>query len=156
MITLAVTQWNKCNNLEAKKYARSLLQGELTTHVARGTGVIIDMIDQGLKKNEFTGSLGSFGCSILPSIVEMEHSFEEMPTIQDILGQIALYFLTMFKAGHFEQLPMPEFGYEMPASAEERVHVSKRNSKLNTLAYRMAGGRLGEDENPGQGQEDPN
>ena len=176
-IAILVKRWNGSENTERKGFVRSLLQSGNELQIHLGLQDLFKIADEQFKTiglysaeacpTEMLKSIYTNGVSLLKDYGKESFDGSDLTgLILEAKREIALYFINMFKAGHFEQLPLPEFGYKMPPATEQRVHMSKRNSDLNTLAYKTAskgstlldgsGSQIEIDENPGQGQEDPN
>jgi hypothetical protein len=114
-----------------KDLARRLLQSDDWHDAHEGFGILCKITDEVAERpleKETRNGIEYKTMELLKLTSLFLDSYEEyrsgggMSVIQRLdraKEETAFYFVSMFKAGHFEQLPMPEFWYELTDPGEE-------------------------------------
>lgn len=142
-LLLYIPHWNRSNNRELKNYARDLLSRNTAPCTKNAITQIEIIVEAELRDRGFDCSVSQFE-HYLGSIFVNESEKKPMAKLQerkDLANRdVALYFATMFEAGHFESIPMPEFGYEPPVvkqvltgSPEKLMEGASKLAKEHTL-----------------------
>ena len=123
-IAILVRRWNGSKNSARKEFVRRLLQSgdELQIHdglndlfkIANEQFKTIELYPAEACPTEMLRSIYTNGVSLLKYYGKESFDGSDLTgLIIEAKREIALYFINMFRAGHFKQLPMPEFGYEI-------------------------------------------
>jgi hypothetical protein len=128
LLLITVRGWNFSSDASQKNKVKDLIFSDKVAETRRVAYSLKKMATSGFYRmdtpiNYLANFIADDSTSSLSDMEELAYK------------EVVSYFISMFKAGHLEQLPMPEFGYEVPQSTENIVHVSERNNELNTLAY---------------------
>jgi hypothetical protein len=129
-IAILVKRWNGSENTERKGFVRSLLQSGNELQIHLGLQDLFKIADEQFKTiglysaeacpTEMLKSIYTNGVSLLKDYGKESFDGSDLTgLILEAKREIALHFCNMFKADHFEQLPMPEFGHEMPDPGDE-------------------------------------
>jgi len=113
-LPFVVRQWNESSDIELKKYAHMMTMSGNTAQMHKGLEKIFEIFDAGAKRSEFVPNLGHLYHFILGPLFELSDREQDFARKAQAMSDVGFYFVEMFKLGHFEQLPMPNFGYELP------------------------------------------
>ena len=117
-IAFFIKHWNRTSDKTGIKH--DIRAGLLSNNAVRVQLALADMTkiaDPQIDQNELLLSeplitSRSVTCQVLRCLGCSRQERQELMNASS--AEIAFYFSEMFKAGHFEKLPMPEFGYEIP------------------------------------------
>jgi hypothetical protein len=114
-----------------KDLARRLLQSDDWHDAHHGFEILCKITDEVAEQpwaREIRNGIQYKTTELLKLVSLFLDSYEEYRTgggmsvvqrLDTAKDETAFYFAEMFKAGHFEQLPMPEFGYDLPDLGDE-------------------------------------
>ena len=114
-IPFLVWQWNESTDTEVKKYIREMTMSGGTLKMQTGLEKIFEVFNKGAAERDFIVNIGHLDDFILRPLLGPVDEEHESLRAEKARSDVGFYFLSMFRLGHFEQMPMPEFGYEMPA-----------------------------------------
>ena len=119
-ISLCVAQWNNSTDIKRKWYVRRLLTLEKAVQSTKAiceinciTDAIFEKECGAIKHTEMNIGLIAVALSGATEF-KPEAMAHQNSLIDKAKTDLALYFAEAFKAGHFKQLPVPEFGYRLP------------------------------------------
>ena len=131
ILAIAATckQWNRSNDIDFKEQARqSLVISSGLEETAKAVDELFKALSSRLigsipiedEESKFRFAL-NISAAVLSKACREEKLWEPFETslIKTACTETAEYLRDSFKADHFEQLLMPEFGREMPDSGEE-------------------------------------
>src|ERR1035437_3783741 len=131
ILAIAATckQWNRSNDIDFKEQARqSLVISSGLEETAKAVDELFKALSSRLigsipiedEESKFRFAL-NISAAVLSKACREEKLWEPFETslIKTAYAETAEYLRDSFKADHFEQLLMPEFGREMPDSGEE-------------------------------------
>jgi|GEM_PF-1826603 hypothetical protein len=132
-IPFLVWQWNDSNDIESKKYIREMLQSEDGSKVEIAVSNIIKMFDEGTSDGDYIRNFGNFNFFILGSLVPEMDGAGDRIRLDKLKTDVSLYFGDMFKLGHLDTLPMPDFYYD--AKPDVVVERCPERGKCNRLKF---------------------
>ena len=148
-ITILTARWNDSQDNKRKESIRGLLQSRNFQLKRQAMENLSNLADEQLRSCKFIWSgtvpikteflLTAIATAAMNNLDKGKRSSFTKELFDKAFEEATNYFIEAFKAGHFEKLPMPEFGYELPIGTQRRVHISKRNNKPNTLAQSLLG-----------------
>ncbi|MDE2188482.1 MAG: hypothetical protein KGJ35_01995 [Patescibacteria group bacterium] len=139
-IEFLVNCWNQSKNEKQKLQIKELLTSSDTRSLHKGLGLLAEL---GQTEFDMSGCAGFTDFEVMTkSVILLRKEFwrhERDPekiinVILDCRNEAGFYFTQMFQAGHFEQLPMPDFGYELPPAnlASFQKFCQEQEHKLDT------------------------
>jgi hypothetical protein len=155
-IGLTVKLWNdsdKKNGDDKKNVRQLILSGNVDNgldllhrfvHPSKLNSYIWSEIKPGVTNLRFVQDFLDLLCRMInPNALKNSDSFtnasniarQQMSrenTLNSARRDVAFYFATMFKIGHLEQLPMPEFGYEM-STQENKTSLELEHKILSEI-----------------------
>lgn len=134
--------WNQSTDQELKNSVRANLRSDLGWQVNNGLIDLCRIADKlcGLVHVEVTG-VQDFWCLLASILGSGQRSMPRQDTreIYDVAkGDIAFHFDAMFKAGYFEQIPLPEFSYGVPDPKAEEIALKTAPEDANPDQTKIA------------------
>ena len=141
-IAILVRRWNGSENTERKEFVRRLLQSGDELKIHDGLHNLFKITDEQFKTielysvearpTEMLRSIYTNGVSLLADYGKESVDRSDLTSlILEAKREIVLCFINMFKAGHFEQLPIPEFGYEMAGTEKDTLGYLGKKAEMS-------------------------
>jgi hypothetical protein len=121
-IAILITRWNSSKNTEQKECVRRLLRSGNELQISEAIDDLFKIVNKEFKSAELyapearpTEMLKILYVNGIGLVTDYGREAFDRGDLSEMMlearREIAFYFLSMFKADHFEQLPTPEFWY---------------------------------------------